>query len=144
MKFQARSKEELAGKDLLPAGWYDFEVMSAEETTSKAGNEMIKVKLRVFNPKGPDTHIYSYLMEQMQDRLLDFCETANIMDKYEAGVLRAVDCMDRTGKVKVAVEEDKNGKYPPQNVVKSYAAADQVGKSNKPPIEQEEGPDIPF
>lgn len=129
-------------KDLLPPSWYDFEVMTAEEKISKAGNEMLAIKLKVFRPNGGEAHIYDYLMELMPDKLADFCEAVGVTDKYDVGQLRAIDCMERTGKVKIAIEEDKEGKYPPKNVAKSYASANQIVK-NAPPIEDDDS-EIPF
>ena len=40
MQFNSRSREELAKASLTPPGKYDFEIMRAEEATSKNGNEM--------------------------------------------------------------------------------------------------------
>ena len=52
MELKPKSRDEIAREKLLKPGIYNFEVMCAEETTSRAGNAMIKLKVRVFHDGG--------------------------------------------------------------------------------------------
>lgn len=143
MQFTPKSKNELAMDGLLPKGWYDFEVMAAEDAVSKkSGSEMIKLKLRVFRPEGGEKHVYDYLIESAPGHLYEFCESTNLLDKYNAGTLKAEDCELKSGRVRIAVD-DKNEAYPPKNVAKGYADPRTPTKS----ASKVEGPDddeIPF
>jgi hypothetical protein len=148
MNFVTKTKAEIeeekrafAEGGLLPNGWYDFEVMHAEEKTSKAGNEMIALKLRVFNPLGGEKHVYDYLLESNSIKMFDFCESVGLTDKYEAGTLSADDCIERAARVKIATDS-KNKDYAPKNVVKAYAAVQAVGPS--PAAAAPDDDDIPF
>ena len=119
MKFTPMTEAEIVSASLLEAGEYPFEVLAASEEISKAGNEMIRVKLAVFGPNGQQAHVYDYLMEKMAFKLRHFCETTGLIAKYEAGTLGELDCAGKTGRVKLAVEP-ANGKYDAKNVVKDY------------------------
>lgn len=142
MKFEPKTKAELAVKNLLPKGWYDFEVMDAQDKVSRAGNEMIAVKLRVFDPNGGEKHVYDYLMEAVPEKLFDFCESVGLIDKYQAGTLTAEDCVNRAAKVKIAID-DKNENYDPKNVAKAYAAVDAIKPAPAAAPEPDED-EIPF
>ena len=48
LEFQPKTEEELKTFVLLPEGEYDFDVIGAEEQTSKSGNAMIKLTLKVY------------------------------------------------------------------------------------------------
>ncbi len=129
MNFQPRTVEEItnekrqfATQSLLPPGWYDFEVMAAEEAVSKkSGKDMIKLKLRVFNPNGGEKHVYDYLIETAPTHLFDFCESVGLENEYHAGTLTADDCIGKAAKVQIIID-DKDKNYPPKNVAKNYAA----------------------
>ncbi len=120
MQFAPKTKEELNAQQLLVKGWYDFEVMHAEEAVSKkSGKEMIKLKLRVFDSNGGERHIYDYLIETAASHLFDFCESVGLTDKYEAGTLTADDCIGRAAQVKIGID-DKDPNYQAKNVAKDY------------------------
>ncbi len=129
MNFSPRTVEEItndkrafAAQSLLKPDWYDFEVMAAEETVSKkSGKDMIKLKLRVFNPNGGEKHVYDYLIETAPTHLFDFCESVGLENDYHAGTLTAADCVGKAAKVKIAID-DKDKNYEPKNVAKNYAA----------------------
>lgn len=134
MKFNPMSAEEIATAGLLTPGIYPFEFMDAMDTFSTAGNEMIKVKLRVFGPGG-EAHVYDYLMGEGKSayKLRHCCEVVGLLSDYEKGNLVAQQLLDRTGYVKLGVEDGKNG-YLPQNKVKDYvkAPADQPQTQTQP------------
>ena len=127
MQFNSKSREELAREFLTPPGEYDFEIMRAEETTSKKGNEMIKLKLRVFVENG-EIHVYDYLVAGMEYKLANFCDAIGRSDDYDDGEINADNLVGCAGKLKLVIEEaekDKDTgevKWPAKNVVKTYIA----------------------
>lgn len=131
MEFKPNSREELARANLTEPGTYDFEVMSAVETTSKAGNEMIKLKLRVF-VGGGEIHLYDYLVSTIQSKLANFCDAIGKSDEYDAGEIKADDLVGACGKCKVGIEDERKSDdgektWPAKNVVKRYVP----GKGSK-------------
>ena len=102
----------------MAPGVYPFEVMEAVDTFSKAGNEMIKLKLCVFGDDGQTPHIYDYLLEKLPFKLRHFAETTSLLPQYEAGELTAVHCLNREGWVKLSIEEQEG--FSPKNSVKDY------------------------
>jgi hypothetical protein len=48
MRFEPKTEAELARAALIKPGEYDFEVVNATEEISKSGNEMIKLRLKIF------------------------------------------------------------------------------------------------
>ena len=127
MQFNSRSREELARESLTPPGEYDFEIISAEETTSKKGNEMIKLKLRVF-VEGGEIHVYDYLVAGMEYKLANFCDAIGRSDDYDDGEINADNLVGCAGKLKLVIEKEQKDKdtgevkWPAKNVVKTYIA----------------------
>lgn len=121
MKFTPKTADELARDNLLPAGIYPFEVMEATDTLSRAGNDMIKLKLVVFGPDGETPHVFDYLLEKLAYKLRHFAEVTGLLPQYESGDLTALHCMNRQGYVKLAIEEQEG--YSPKNSVKDYEPA---------------------
>ncbi len=127
MQFNSKSRDELAKASLTPPGEYDFEIMRAEEATSKKGNEMIKLKLRVF-VDGGEIHVYDYLVAGMEYKLANFCDTIGRSEDYDAGEIKADNLEGCAGKLKLviedAVKDEDTGevKWPAKNAVKTYLA----------------------
>jgi len=128
MKFTPMSAEEIALAALLNPGVYPFEIIAATDEISKAGNEMIKIKLNVFGPDGASVHVYDYLMEKMAYKLRHCAEVCGLLARYEGGELEAVEFIGRTGYVKLDVDQGGNG-YLPKNVVKDYVTPEQEKKA---------------
>ena len=127
MQFNSKSREDLAKASLTPPGEYDFEIMRAEETTSKKGNEMIKLKLRVFVENG-EIHVYDYIVGGMEYKLANFCDAIGRSDDYDDGEIKADNLEGCAGKLKLVIEEavkdEDTGevKWPAKNAVKTYLA----------------------
>jgi len=120
MRFTALSAEEIQESKLVVEGQYHGEVMEAEDTVSKAGNEMIKLVLRIYDQKDKAHFIKDYLMEAMQFKLLHFCESTNLSEQYKSGLLAASHCIGKKVVIDVIVETDDSGKYLPKNSIKDY------------------------
>lgn len=118
MKFQPKTEDELS--QVLPKGTYEAEVFRAEEKQSKKGNDMLVLGLRVFGPGDKTVLVTDYITESVAHKLRHFCESCELLDRYESGELEATECLGQSCTVKLKVEEDETGQYPPKNVVGDY------------------------
>lgn len=90
-------------------GDYPFTVVKADQTFSKAGNEMINLELAI--EAGESTiKIYDRLV--FTDKALGFikrfCEATGLDDQWEAGNLEASDCLGTEGVVHIELGEKKD------------------------------------
>lgn len=120
LKFKPKTEKELQEANLAAEGDYDFEVLTAEDTVSKTGNPMIKLKVGLYQGEAIRHHVYDYLLPAMGHKLRHFCDCTGLLSAYEAGTLCAEDCKGRAGKCRVIITEDKNGKYPDRNAIDDY------------------------
>jgi hypothetical protein len=132
MNFAPKSEKELKDALVIPEGEYDYEVIDAEEKTSKKGNEMIEITLKVFHGDSFRT-ITDYLMEAMAFKLRHFCEAGGIIKLYDNGTLTASDCIGCSGKLKLTIEKDTSGKYSDKNTVKDYIVTGEVTEKKVTP-----------
>lgn len=134
MRVAPKSEKEIAEMGLWPAGVYGFEILEAEETTSKSGNDMIRLSVRLFDDHGNYTNVYDYLLEQMAAKLRHCAEVCGVLTDYENGELSAVSLIGKTGRCKLIVQKDKAGQYPDRNAIADYVRAkDTNGGSTVPP-----------
>lgn len=118
MSFTFKPISEAEASGLLQPGTYDFQVKTAENAVSKKGNPMIKMNVTVWGHDGREHFIYDYLMEAMAYKLRHFCEAVDLMDKYQEGQFDATDCVGKSGKCKIKIEEA--GEYPARNSIQDY------------------------
>jgi hypothetical protein len=157
MKFTPKTEEELAMDGLLPEGVYDFECIEAINKVSKSGNEMIELKLKVYDQSGGFRFVTDFLLEAFLPKLHSFCKATQTLKAYESGEFDAYDCQGTAGKVQIKIKPA--GDYPAKNEVKMYgepkaktggegkAASEPAPATFKPsaPIENlEEKDDLPF
>lgn len=144
MKFQPKSEREIAEANLLKPGTYDFEVAEAEERVSKAGNDMIVLKLFVFGEDGGRRVVTDWLMESVPHKLRHAADAMGLLQNYDSGELVAEDFWGKTGKVKIGIRKDATGQYPDQNRVLDYVKENGAAAASTPrkaaPIDDE----IPF
>lgn len=127
MKFTPKTEEEVGFK-LLDAGIYDFDVMTALDKVSQAGNDMIELKLAVYGPDGNARHIFDYLMEKIEYKLRHAADACGLLDKYETGEFGAEDFIGKAGKLKLGIQKDKTGQYPDKNTVQDYIKRDNLAE----------------
>ncbi len=120
MKFAPKTEKEVAEEGLLPRGEYGFEVVSAENKISRANNEMIELKLNIFDEHGDARSIFDYLLESMARKLRHAAEACGLLTEYESGDLDALDFVGKSGTLKIGIQKDKTGQYPDKNVVTDY------------------------
>jgi hypothetical protein len=137
MRFEAKSENELRRENLIPAGEYGFEVLTAEDKQSAKGNDMIALKLIVYMSDGSQRHVYDWILEAFAFKLRHFCEATGLIEDYNAGRLCAADCVGRSGKVKIGINEDKSGDYPPSNRVLDYIVAKGNAQPAAPAVQKQ-------
>ncbi len=125
MRFSPKTAAEIDAEKAKFAAWsrgnYDFEVVSAEDSTSKNGNDMIVVELLVFDQHGNKKKIKDWLVEAMPVKLKHMCEATGLHSEYDEGNFTSDDLLGRTGKVTLAIE--KNEQYGDRNKVYDYVPA---------------------
>src|SRR5688572_8987205 len=91
MRFEPKSEDEIAAANLLADGDYIFEVADAKEETSKAGNDMVKLKLNVVGEEDRMHVIFDYLVssEGAAFKLRHFAESVGLLPEYERGEITA-------------------------------------------------------
>lgn len=111
MRFEPKTDEQIATEGLCPVGWHEAEVISCEEQTSKKGNPMLVVKFKVFSPNG-ERNMTDWLLPSYPKKLKHFCKAADLLDKYEAGLIEPAD-LSSCGAIMVEIthEEQTDGKY---------------------------------
>lgn len=125
LSFKPVSEAEAMG--LLPEGVYDFQVKSAEDCVSKKGNPMIKLGLTIWDKEGRERQVTDYLMAAMMFKLKHFCDAVGLEEKYKAGSFAALDCLNKSGKCKLKIEESDG--YQPKNSVKDYLKSQEAVKA---------------
>lgn len=147
MRFTPKSEEELQIGSLVEDGTYAYQVIDAKESISKAGHDMIEMKLIIWDKEGREHMLFDYLLEAMGYKLRHFCESHGMLDKYNSGQLSASDCRDKQGKVDVIVQAGKanpnGGVYPARNSVKDYVVGD-ISEPVKPTVKEDFDTDLPF
>jgi hypothetical protein len=120
MRITPKTDEEL--HPLLMPGEYDGEIYEAQEKTSKAGNEMIEIKVKVYHDGGPPILLRDWLLDSVPEKLKRFCESAGLENLYEAGELTAESCVGASVRVKLKIKTDPQGQYGEQNAIGGYVA----------------------
>jgi hypothetical protein len=146
MKVQPKTEKQIAEESLMKEGVYSFEIMDALDKKSKAGNEMIELKVRLFDEDGNSRgFITDYLTESVAYKLRHAAVACGLEDAYNNGELIAVDFINKMGDAKVRIRKDKNGTYPDQNVIADYIVKKDADHSDGPPPGHPAAdPDVPF
>lgn len=146
MRFNPKSNEELekeaAAHGPFKPGIYDFDFIEAVDDISKAGNDMISVKIKVYDEQGATRTIRDWLLEAMAHKLKHACETCGLGREYENGEIEAADFLNRSGKVKIGIKDKFNNvvDYIPDTSAPKVAA--KKATTNKPAFDDDDS--IPF
>jgi hypothetical protein len=135
MRFTPKTDEEL--NPLLMPGEYDAEVYQAEEKVSSKGNDMIEVRLKVYHDGGPPILLRDWLLDSVPAKLKRFCESAGLMDLYEAGELTAESCAGSEVRVQLKIKTDPQ--YGEQNAIGGYVAKRKLALNPPPPKPKPQG-----
>lgn len=145
MRFKPKTDEQFEQEDkerkeklLWPANTIvDYEIQSAVSKTSKKGNEMLEVAIRVYNAAGDKQTIHDYIGEWNLFKLKHICEANGMLAEYEAGEIDADLLYDKVGKAKLGVqkggENPNGGNYPDRNIIVDYLK-EATGKAVSNPV----------
>jgi len=130
MKFTPKTDEEIKNEGLLDTGIYKYHILNAEDTVSKAGNQMIKLTIEVFDKNNQARILYDYLIESFSSKLINFCEFNNLMVKYNEGEIKDIDCKGKSGKLEIGIEKGRTkpdgSEYPNRNIIKKYLKEEDI------------------
>jgi hypothetical protein len=120
MKFRPQTEEEAASAERrpLPAGIYDAEVLEVVETRSKAGNDMLKIKLGVFRPQGGHDWVYDYITDTSY-RLGQLMSACGLSEQYQKGEVHPDELEGKSFKVTLKIDPAR-GEYSARNSVGRY------------------------
>ncbi len=143
MKVEPRTAKEVDEMGLLPVGVYDFYVAEATDTTSKKGNDMAVLKLKIEDDTGRQATLVDYLVsiDSMAYKIRHFADSVGLLAAYERGDLPADMMAGRVGKCKVGIKP-ADGEYRAKNVVNDYLPS--TVKPAPKPVVEELDDEIPF
>ena len=120
MKFAPKTEKELKKMNIVQKGDYNFDVLTAIDTRSKAGNPMIEIRIGLYTDidGAVNVRLTDYILEKLPSKLRHFCDTTGLLSEYESGDLTADMCTGRSGKCRIIIEDDET--YGLQNKVKDY------------------------
>ena len=123
MKFKPQTEEEAAAAErkTLPAGIYDAEVLEVVETRSKAGNDMLKIKLGVFRPQGGHDWVYDYITDTSY-RLAQLMTACGMSEQYKKGEVEADEIQGKCFQVTLKVDPAR-GDFSERNSVGRYGSS---------------------
>lgn len=128
---------------VVPKGEYKFNVLEAKDSIVKsgqyAGNDMISLKLEVFDDNGNKTNVFANLLGVQQ--VGAFCQATGLMDRYNHGSLLSSDCLHKSGKCFVDIQE-KTLQYPEKNRIAYYIKRDDA--PDYVPVDDFTNDDVPF
>lgn len=150
MKFDPISEEELREKmGTLSPGRGTFQIETAEDKVSKAGNAMLALKLKVWDNTGREGFIFEYITNSAQWKLKGLLEAIGHPEIYDRGEVNPDELVGEGGDLIIAIQKDSENRD--QAKVKSYVIAKSKPSpavkpgariTSEPPSFQDE--DIPF
>ena len=142
MKFQPKTAKEVAQGNIWDKGTYPFEILEASDEISKAGKEMIKLKVKVFKDTGASQNLFDYLLgDTMEYKLRHIAEACGLLSDYETGKLEAYQFIGKTGHCKVGIQAAK-GDYEAKNSINDYVVG--VATESRPLKDVVGNDGIPF
>lgn len=136
MKFDP---EKESRRFAVKEGICSFLILNAEETKSKAGNQMIKLTVEITDKEGRYCIVFDYLVANAQWKIKNLCESIGEIETYESGEISADMLKNKYSECEVITEEDPSNQYPPKLKIKKYLKRDE-DKSADAEIDD----DIPF
>jgi hypothetical protein len=124
MTFTPQTEAEIREGMVWPEGEYGFEVTACDNTTSKSGNKMLAISLRIYSGE-KQTTVKDWLVESDSPlplmKLRHYCRAVGAMEAYETGTVDSFPGVGSAGKLKLGIEDSVE--YGPQNRVSDYLPA---------------------
>ncbi len=123
MRFNPMTEEELQVASLLPEGIYVYKVIESEDRVSQAGNDYVKITLRVWDGEGKEHKVFTNMA--LTKLLKHFCDVNGMENEYSSGDIAAISFMNKSGgmvslKIEDAKPDGKGGMYKAKNIVHDY------------------------
>lgn len=119
MRYTPHSDESLNKLNLLTPGIHDFEVVETDERTSKKGNDMVVLKLHVFEEDGTPRIVFDYLGDFMPHKFKHAADACGLTEEYADGSINASLFMGKCGKCEI-ITQPAQGDYLERSGVKDY------------------------
>lgn len=132
---EEKLNEGRTSSDILPPGTYYGHIVDAKEETSKNGNPMIHLELKV-----EGRYIHDYIGGWNEWKLKHLMDAVGL--DYMHGRVTMDDLCGKRVYVKTRIEKSKDPKYEDKAVVSDYLKAD--GAAPAAPVEGTTGDKIPF
>ena len=112
---------KVSTRTLLAAGKYPARIIEAVEKTSKAGNDMIELRVGVIDRNGNVREFRDWLVATDRGalKLRHAAEAVGALAQYEAGEISAEDFPGHDVRVQIGVEKKRG--YPDQNRIEDYS-----------------------
>lgn len=145
----AQEEKERREKYLWPAGTIcDYEIASALEKVSSKGNEMLELRVKVYNDKGEHQFLDDYLGHWNEWKLRRICEANGLLAEFDRGEIQDHMLYEKTGKCRLKIQKgaDKGDGtfYSDKNVIDEYYKSDSASAPNQKPKAVELDDGIPF
>lgn len=167
MRFTPLTDEEIeTQRRQLELGESDFEILEADAQTSKAGNDMIVLKINIYDKKGSSGIVYDYLIMYEENgtvpkdkiafahwKTKSVCKSIGKEENYNKGDLEPYMFPGQAGKCITKMQKDKTGKYHDKVVIDEYLPTENPKKiepaknitlDNKKEEDEPFDDDIPF
>jgi hypothetical protein len=143
-QYETEQAERAAQYKPWPAGSIvDYEILHADDTTSKSGKDMIKADVRIFNAEGKTKDLTDYIGEWNDYKLKRINP-----ERYEAGLVEAFDLIGKTGKCKIGIQigglKDDGTRYADKNDIKEYLKPVEAVQKSIKAVDEELSDSIPF
>jgi hypothetical protein len=147
VRYVPKTEEQLAEEALLQDGTYDFSVIETDDKPSKKGNDMITLKLCVFDGDGEQRHIFDYIAMGNpfgEKKLRRAANSCGLLETYNTGNLKDDDFLGVSGKL-LLKQQSGTPDYPlPKNVVADYLPREDGYVPPTKPAREIIDDDIPF
>jgi|GEM_PF-6239553 len=123
-RYTPKTETEIAQEALIPSKTIcDVEVAEAIDKPSKSGNEMITLKLNVFDADGDMRVVFDYIVPSTnfgERKLRHAADAFGLLEKYAEGTLWADDFVNKMGKAEIG-QSKPTDEYPlPKNIITDY------------------------
>lgn len=121
MRFTPITEEQAKAQEsgVWPDDLYDYEVAECTEETSRNGNEMLHLKVWIFDKSGKRKMLHDYLVSSAAWKIRQFAASSGLLDAFETGNLMEGEIVGRTGVCEVGIEP-ANGQWPEKNKIKTW------------------------
>jgi hypothetical protein len=116
--------------NLLKDGVYDAVIAASIDKQSSSNNPMMEITLQVFDENGKSREVKDYIVftKSMMWKVIQFAESAGLLNQYEQGTLCSEAALGNRLTVKIGVEQ---GGLIPQDRLKDKAPGSKYPDKNK-------------